>query len=128
MPNVGPEETIQRFFDAFNSGDLDAIIALYEPDATMVPQPGQTAEGHAAIREALSWFLAIKPTLTLEKKSLVTAGDIALLIVQAMLHGKGPDGSPVRIEHTSSDVLRRQTDGRWLIRNPHRRRPRQPLT
>jgi ketosteroid isomerase-like protein len=62
----------------------------------------------------------MKPTLTLEKKSLVIAGDIALLIVQATLQGKGPDGTPVRMEHTSSDVLRRQADGKWLfvIDNP----------
>jgi uncharacterized protein (TIGR02246 family) len=120
MPNAGLEETIQGFFEAFNRGDLDAVIALYETKATMVAQPGQMAQGHAAIWEALNRFLAMKPTLTLEKKSLVIAGDIALLIVQATLHGKGPDGAPVRMEHTSSDVLRRQADGRWLfvIDNP----------
>jgi ketosteroid isomerase-like protein len=30
------------------------------------------------------------------------------------------DGAPVRMEHTSADVLRRQADGRWLfvIDNP----------
>jgi uncharacterized protein (TIGR02246 family) len=74
MPHAGLEETIQAFFDAFNRGDLDAIIALYEPNATMVPQPDQTAEGLAAIREALTQFLAMKPILTMEKKSLVIAG------------------------------------------------------
>jgi ketosteroid isomerase-like protein len=56
MPNAGPEETIQRFFEAFNRGNLDAVIGLYESQATMVPQPGQMAEGQAAIREALSGF------------------------------------------------------------------------
>jgi hypothetical protein len=30
-----------------NRGDLDAISALYEPNATMVPQPDQIAEGCA---------------------------------------------------------------------------------
>jgi uncharacterized protein (TIGR02246 family) len=120
MPNAKLEDTIQGFFEAFNRGDLDAVMALYETKATMVAQPGHMAEGHAAIREALHRFLAMKPTLALEKQALVIAGDIALLIVQATLHGKGPDGAPVRMEHTSSDVLRRQADGRWLfvIDNP----------
>ena len=74
----------------------------------------------AAIREALTEFLAMKPILTMEKKSLVIAGDIALLIVKATLLGKGRDNAQVQIEHTSSDVLRRQVDGRWLfvIDNP----------
>jgi uncharacterized protein (TIGR02246 family) len=120
MPNAKLEETIQGFFEAFNRGDLDALVGLYESKATMVPQPGRMAEGHAAIREALSGFLAMKPSLTLHKRSLVIADNIALLIVQATLDGKGPDGAPVRFEHTSSDVLRRQADGRWLfvIDNP----------
>jgi uncharacterized protein (TIGR02246 family) len=120
MPRAGLEGTVEAFFDAFNRGDLDAIMALYEPNATMVPQPGQAAEGLVAIRKALSRFLAMKPNLTMEKKSLVVAGDIALLIVKATLLGKGSDGAPMRMEHTSSDVLRRQVDGRWLfvIDNP----------
>ena len=53
MPNTRREEAVQGFFEAFNRGDLDAVIALYEPKATMVAQPGQMAEGRAAIREAL---------------------------------------------------------------------------
>jgi uncharacterized protein (TIGR02246 family) len=120
MSDAALEETIQGFFEAFNRADLEALIALYEPTATMVPQPGQMAEGHTAIREALNRFLATKPSLALEKKSLVVAGDIALLIVQATLDGTGPDGAPIHMEHRSSDVLRRQPDGRWLfvIDNP----------
>ena len=31
MPDTRPEETVLSFFDAFNRGDLDAVIALYEP-------------------------------------------------------------------------------------------------
>lgn len=115
-----PEEAVQAFFEAFNRGDLDAVIALYEPKAILVAQPGQIAEGHAAIREALNGFLAMKPTLIPEKKTLVTAGDIALSVVRWTLDGTGPDGAPVRMGGVTSDVLRRQADGRWLfvIDNP----------
>ena len=62
----------------------------------------------------------MKPTLTTEKKSLVTAGDIALAVIRWTLNRKGPNGAPVRMEGTSSDVLRRQAEGRWLfvIDNP----------
>jgi hypothetical protein len=42
-------------------------MALYEPNATMVPQPGQTAESLVPIRKALGHFLAAKPSLTMEK-------------------------------------------------------------
>jgi uncharacterized protein (TIGR02246 family) len=115
MPNTEPDQAVQEFFEAFNKGDLDAVVALYEPNACLVAQPGQTVQGHAAIREALDGFLAMKPTLTAEKKSLVTTGDIALSVVKWTLGGTGPDRAPVHMEGTTTDVLRRQADGRWLI-------------
>lgn len=115
-----PEEAVQAFFDAFNRGDIDTVVALYEPKATLVAQPGQIAEGHAAIREALNGFLAMKPTLIPEKKTLVAADDIALSVVRWTLNGTGPDGAPARMDGVTSDVLRRQADGKWLfvIDNP----------
>ena len=120
MPAKKPEEAVHAFFEAFNRGDLEAIVALYEQKATLVAQPGQIAEGHAAIREALNGFLAMKPTLNPEKRALITAGDIALSVIRWTLNGTGPDGAPVCMDGATSDVLRRQADGRWLfvIDNP----------
>ena len=63
MPITNPEEVLHAFFRAFNQGDIDAVIALYEPQAALVAQPGQVAEGHSALREAFNGFLAMKPTL-----------------------------------------------------------------
>jgi hypothetical protein len=48
-----PEETVTRLTRAVNRGDLDAAAALYGPDATLVGQPGQLAQGRIQIREAL---------------------------------------------------------------------------
>jgi ketosteroid isomerase-like protein len=44
----------------FNSGDIDQVLALYEPDAVIVPDPGQVLHGTAAIRQSLQGFLALK--------------------------------------------------------------------
>jgi len=120
MPASTPEELVKTFFDTFNSGNLDNLVALYEPNAMLVAQPGQAAEGHAAIRQALSQFLGMKPTLTPGRISVVTAGDIALSVLKWTLKGTGPDGKPVQMEGATSDVLRKQPDGRWLfvIDNP----------
>ena len=96
-------------------------MATYEPQPSMVAQTGQVAEGRAAVREAISGFLAMKPTLTPEKYKIVLANDLALAIIKWSLKGTGPDGQPVRTQGTSSDVIRRQPDGRWLfaIDNPY---------
>ena len=65
MSTASPEEVVQAFYRAFNNGDIDTIVTLYEPRAILVAQPGQLVEGLAALREALREFLAMKPTLTL---------------------------------------------------------------
>jgi ketosteroid isomerase-like protein len=57
MAATEPEQMHGTFEEAFNAGDIDALMELYEPDATLVPQPGALAEGTAAIRESLAWFL-----------------------------------------------------------------------
>lgn len=54
MPATEPEQMHGLFEQAFNAGDIEALMALYEPDAALVPQPGAIAEGSAAIRESLS--------------------------------------------------------------------------
>jgi uncharacterized protein (TIGR02246 family) len=115
-----PEETVHALFSAFNNGDVDAAVALYEPNATLVAQPGQVATGTTALREAQNDFLAMKPTLTMGKHELITAGDLALSVVRWTLTGTDPDGAPVQMEGTTSDVLRQQADGSWLfvIDNP----------
>jgi uncharacterized protein (TIGR02246 family) len=120
MPTTTPEDAVQEFFRAFNQGDIEAVMAVYEPQAVIVAQPGQVAEGQAAVREALNGFLAMKPTLTPQRNAMVTAGDLALSIVNWTLKGTGQDGQPVQMEGTSTDVLRKQADGRWLyaIDNP----------
>lgn len=48
------------------------------------------------------------------------AGDLALLIVDWVIDGTGPDGARVHLEGTATDVARRGADGCWryVIDNP----------
>jgi uncharacterized protein (TIGR02246 family) len=79
MPARTPEELPRLFAEAFSNHDLEAIMELYEPEATLIPQPGHVVTGTEAIREALSQFLALKPKFVSEPRQAFQAGDIALL-------------------------------------------------
>ena len=116
-----PEELDMLFAQAVNAGDIQAVLKLYEPAAALTPQPGQVVAGTKAVREALSGFLATKPRLTLEARTLAEAGGIALTTSKWVLEGTGPDGKPMKTEGQSAEVTRRQPDGTWLfvIDNPH---------
>jgi uncharacterized protein (TIGR02246 family) len=120
MPARTPEEVPRLWAETFVAGDLDSLVALYEPEATLVAQPGEALTGIETIREALSAFLATRPTFNLEVRKVLQAGDIALSFADWTLRGTGPDGEPIEMAAQTSDVLRRQPDGSWriLIDNP----------
>ena len=121
MPARKPEELDLLFVQAFNAGDIEAMMKLYEPAASLTPQPGQVVSGTKALREALSEFVARKPRMTLQARTLAEAGGIALTTSKWVLEGTGPDGKPMKAEGQSAEVARRQPDGTWLIviDNPH---------
>jgi uncharacterized protein (TIGR02246 family) len=120
MPARAPEELDKLFISAMNAGDLEAVVALYEPNASLASQPGQVVTGTAAIREALRGFLARKPKFTAEARPTVHAGELAMTSLRWQLTATGPDGSPISMTGHSAEVARRQPDGSWrfVIDNP----------
>jgi len=104
-----------RFEAAFNAGDVEALVALYEPDAVMALSPGKLARGIAEIRAVFEQFAETHAKMRLETATTLETGDgLALLHGKWTLTGRGPDGHPFEAAATSAEVLRRQPDGRWL--------------
>ena len=115
MPARKPDEVHPLFVKTMNAGDLDGLVALYEPTAMLVPQPGQVATGAASIRQALQGFLAMKPKIRIETKFVFPSGDVALLRGKWSIDATGPDGKPTQMAGNSTEVIRRQPDGSWLF-------------
>ena len=114
-----PERLHRSFRDAFNRGDLDSIVELYELRAVLV-RAGGSVQGIESIREAYRGILAMRPTMELRTLAVNRAGDLAMLHGKWILHGTGADGSPIRTEGRNTETARLQPDGRWLfvIDNP----------
>jgi uncharacterized protein (TIGR02246 family) len=110
-----PEDLDRQFAEALNSGNLDALVALYEPQAALTPMPGKLVTGSAAIRESLAGFLAGKPRITLTPRLVAQSGDVAVVSAKWELAMTGPDGKPANMTGQSVEVVRRQSDGRWLF-------------
>jgi uncharacterized protein (TIGR02246 family) len=110
-----PEEMHEAFKARFNEGDLEGLVALYERNGKMVPQPGREVQGREAIRLALQEFLAMKPRIEMATRYVLEAGDTAVLSGQWKLTGRGPDGTAMEMTGRSVEVLRRQADGTWLF-------------
>ena len=98
-----------------NAGDLDALVELYESDASLTPAPGKVVVGIDAIREALRGFLDGKPKMTLSPRVVARSGDLALLTSKWELSMTGADGKPAKMGGQSVEIARRQPDGNWLF-------------
>jgi ketosteroid isomerase-like protein len=57
-----PQDLHKLFEQALNSGDLDALVALYALDGLLMAR-GEPARGIGAIRKALADYVAMKPTI-----------------------------------------------------------------
>jgi ketosteroid isomerase-like protein len=109
-----PDGVIRLFSNRLNERDVDGALALYEPEAAFVAEPGRWVTGTDEIRAALERFAALEPELEGEVETVREAGGIALVINRWSLRGRGPDG-PVEMGGRSADVLRRQSDGSWQV-------------
>lgn len=114
-----PEDIHNLFSAAFNAGNVDAIMALYEPEAILIPQPGQVTRGHTAIRHSLQQFLALKGTMQVRSVFVIHGSDIALMRGQWRITGVGPDGKPMEMVGQSVEVARQQPTGEWLLAVDH---------
>jgi len=117
MPAHKPEECDLLLFEVIETGDLDAALALYEPNATFVVSPGQAVTGHAAIREVLKGMMAANTTGKLDAVTAVPSADgsIAFTRAKGSSTGPGPDGKSITTTFHSIEVVRKQPDGTWRI-------------
>ena len=56
-----PEDLGTFFIERANAGDVDGLVALYEPGAVLAFPPGQLATGHEEIRAVYTGLLAGRP-------------------------------------------------------------------
>jgi len=120
MSRETPEQVLKAIVDGINTGNLDVLLSLYEPEAAFAMQPGSLAHGVAGVRESLAAFLAMKGTLDLKVTRVLEAGGLALVAGTWSFTGTGPDGAPITLSGRNADVLRRQSDNSWrfVIDNP----------
>ena len=70
--------TIDTNNAAVFAGDMEGILATFEPNGVLMGQPGMPAMGTPALRAAFKQFIAINPKITVTSHEIIQAYDIAL--------------------------------------------------
>ena len=110
-----PREAVRLADDAFNSRDLEGVLAFYEDGAIMVYEPGRLATGKAALRHVFENLLNLNGVVKQEKIDVIQAEDIALWTSKWSVSGTSRDGAPFTRGGFGSAILRKQSDGSWRV-------------
>ena len=102
------------FEKAFNAGDVDALLKLYDEQSVLVAEPGKPVQGLENIRQALIGFLALKLPIQLTVRRVYENGDIGFCVADWSVAGKAPDGKDVKVGGTSVEVVKRTSGGNWV--------------
>jgi ketosteroid isomerase-like protein len=102
-----------RFAAAFNAKDVEGLLALYEPQAQIFPDPQnpQPVVGVAAMRPVMEQFVGLGLRIEITTVFAYEGGGDALLRGDWRL--RDASGAVV-MQGASAESARRQSDGRWL--------------
>ncbi len=97
-----PEDLSRLLAERANAGDLEGMVALYEPGSVLAFPAGHTSTGHQAIRELYAGMLSARSSFPPgDQRRAIRNGDLAL--TSTHLAGE-----------ITAEVARRQPDGSWL--------------
>lgn len=102
-PAKEPNDLEKFFVDRANAGDIEGLVALYEPKAVLTDGADEIAVGIKQIREFFIKFLADRPRLDPSNQAeALSCGDLSLT------------SSKLSNGDITAEVARRQPDGNWL--------------
>ncbi|HEX7034877.1 MAG TPA: nuclear transport factor 2 family protein [Pseudomonadales bacterium] len=109
-----PEEICRLFQRHLAQGDVDGVLALYDPEAVFLRRDAEPTRGRDELRQELAALVAGKPRFEFDVRQVVQAGDIALMHTRWQV----PVPAPMTVH--AIEVARRQPDGTWcwLIGDP----------
>ena len=108
-----PEGMVATLIERFNSRKIEAMMALYAPEAVFVAKDGRTITDRTEIAAQFQRDMSFGLPLKANVRHVFVGADTAQIVVDWSIDGKGPDGKDVHLGGSASDIVRRGADGRW---------------
>jgi uncharacterized protein (TIGR02246 family) len=109
---------------AAKKGDVEAIVALYAPDAVYYPPDVFEARGTAGIRKAYAaWFAAVTITEAKIESTYTTSGDLSLGHGTATVTMQPKAGGPPQTMTVRVTAVAKKVGGKWMYVADHASAP-----
>lgn len=108
-----PEDVIPSLVERFNSNNLEAMMELYSPEAVFVAFDGRVITDRNEFGALFQRDMNLGAPLKVTVRHVFVGGDTAQIVCDWSIDGTGPDGKPMHMHGTASDIMHRGADGFW---------------
>ena len=105
------EDAHKTLAAAFNTGDVQTVLKMYDFDGIIVPEPGNPVSGREKFEEAIKSILAIKGKMEIKTVYCLQTGNLAV----GRSEWNITDGKEVKVSSKGIEVMKQQADGTWKI-------------
>jgi uncharacterized protein (TIGR02246 family) len=106
-----PQDAHATLAAAFNTGDVNTVLDMYDVTGIIVPEPGKPVSGKAEFKQAIEGILSIKGKMEIKTVYCLQTGDIAVGRSEWSI----TDGNDIKVSAKGIEVMKRQADGAWKI-------------
>lgn len=106
-----PEDVHSVLANAYNTGNPEIVMRMYDVDGLFVPGPSQPVSGKAKFEEAIHTILAIPGKMEIKTVYCLQTGNIAVGRSEWNITNNGE----VKISAKGIEVMQQQEDGTWKI-------------
>jgi len=110
-----PHDVHARLAEAYNTGDINTVMTMYDFNGILVPEPGKAVSGKTEFEEAVKGILSISGKMDIKTVYCLAAGDLAVGRSEWSI----TEGDETKISAKGIEVMQKQPDGTWKVLFDH---------
>lgn len=106
---------IDKMTTSFNNKDIEGVMSTYESNAIIMFEPETPTSDEATCKKMFQGFFQMNAKFTFYGHEIYITDNIATHITPWKMTATAPDGSVINQKGLSVALLRKQTNGEWLM-------------
>ena|SRR5689334_15410472 len=112
---IKPQDAHRALAAAYNTGDLQTVLNMYDVEGIIVAEPGKPVSGREKFEAAVKGILSIKGVMEIKTVYCLESGDVAVGRSEWSIKENGQ----TKVAAKGVELLKRQSDGTWKVLIDH---------